>query len=382
METQSILSQTIQQRIRHRREAFDASSGDMAEWAELPVKRWESIESGESLSVAELGQVARALAVDPGTFLRGEEGSPRRSVARFRQAADSVPGSRNFEARTLALAAELGRIGGALHRFLARPLPLSGIRRTEPVSEYDEAWKQGYRLGAAARQGLGIPVGPVANLQTTLEDLGLHIATLSFSRADVDAASLMEDGAMPILLLNLDSPRVGPTLPRRATMAHELCHLLYDAGEHELETRLSGQESAHDDVVEQRARAFAPAFLAPPDAVRHWFRSGGGKHRRDPRQKVLALAKRWGLSWGGAVWHAKNCGLITPSTAGRLAADVAMPQDWQEDFEQIRSLPSSVSEVDMDISLLCRGRLAEVVLEAYEAGAITHGRAREILRWG
>lgn len=375
------MNQTIQQRIRQRREAFGASTHDMARWARLPVERWRAIEAGESLSVAELGQLARVLAVDPGTFLRGEEGSPRRSVARFRQAAVSIPGLRTLETRTLALAAELGRIGGGLHHLLARPLPLSGIRETVPVSEREEPWKQGYRLGAAARRGLGIPVGPIADLRTTLEGLGIHIASLPFSQSAIDAASLMEDGAMPIVLLNQGSPRVEPVLPRRATMAHELCHLLHDAGEHDLETRLSGQEDSLDPI-EQRARAFAPAFLAPTDEVQHWFRSGDGKRLRDPRSKVLALAKRWGLSWGGAVWHAQNCRLIQPVTAKRLVADAGMQQDWHEDFERMEDRRSSLFMDGFEISPLCRGRVARIVQEAYEAGAISQGRAREILSWG
>ncbi len=375
------MSQTIQQRILRRREDLSASIDEVVGWAELSPARWQAIEAGDSLSVAELGRVALALAVDPGTFLRGEESSPRRSVARFRQAASSFPGRRVVETRTLALAAELGRIGGGLHRLLGRELPLSGIRKTEPVSDREEPWRQGYRLGAAARQSLRIPRGPIVNLQMTLEGLGIHISTLRFSQLALFAASLMEEGAMPIILLNEGSPRVESILPRRSTIAHELCHLLHDAGEHDLETRLSGKESPLDDAVERRARAFAPAFLAPRDEVQHWFRSGEGKRWRDPHGKVLALARRWGLSWEGAVWHAKNCRLIQAATVERLRADVGVEQDWQESFERA-GCPADLSKDGIKISPLCRGRLAETVLEAYEAGAISEGRKREILTWG
>jgi Zn-dependent peptidase ImmA (M78 family) len=376
------LTQTIQQRIRQRREAFGASIGDMAEWATLPAERWQAIESGESLSVAELGQVARALAIDPGTFLRGEERNVRRSVARFRQAANSIPGMGTLESRTLALAAELGRIGGGLYRLLGRPLPLSEMRKTEPVGNTDEPWKQGYRLGAAARRSLKIPVGPIVDLQTMLEGLGIHVATLAFSEPFVDAASLMEDGAMPIILLNQSSPRVELSLPRRATMAHELCHLLHDAGEQNLETRLSGENFVRDDGVERRARAFAPAFLAPRDEVQHWFRSGSRQHYSRPQSRVLALAKRWGLSWEGAVRHAKNCRLIQSATASRLVEE-SVHSEWRTEFEPGEVHRSNLPTIDdIEISPLCRGHLADLVMEAYEAGAISRGRAREISTWG
>lgn len=376
------MTQTIQQRIRRRRKDFGASIGEMAKWATLPVERWKAIEAGESLSVAELGQVAKALAVDPGTFLRGEERNARRSVARFRQAADSIPGRRTLESRTLALAAELGRIGGGLYRLLGKPLPLSEIRQTAPVAKTEEPWRQGYRLGEAARRSLGIPVGPIVNLQTTLEGLGVHVATLDFSEPVVDAASLMEDGAMPIILLNQSSPRIEPSLPRRAAMTHELCHLLHDAGEQNLETRLSGYDPSLDDGVEQRARAFAPAFLAPRDEVRHWFGSGGGKRLTHPQSKVRALAKRWGLSWGGAVWHAKNCRLI-PAAAVEGLKKEGVQQDWQADFERRQEHRSERLAIEgMKLGSLCMGHLAELVVEAYEAGVISRGRAREISVWG
>ena len=377
------MSESLQQRIGQRRQEFGASVGEMASWSNLPEDRWRAIEAGESLNVVELGLVARALAVDPGTLLRGEEGSSRRSVARFRQAAVAVAArSRLAETRTLALAAELGRMGGGLHRLLGRPLALHDLRQTLPIREREEPWEEGYRLGAMARTRLGIPVGPITDVQATLEALGVHIATLPFSGPDLDAASLMEEGSMPILLLNQPSPRVARTLPRRATVAHELCHLLHDAGEQELETRLSYKENSSDGSVEQRARAFAPAFLAPPEEVRHWFRSGGGKYRATAGDKVLELAKRWGLSWRAAAWHAKNCALIPAATARNLIADGGPGQLWERQFERRSAGKKDYFLQSIATSPLCRGRLAEIVAEAYEAGAISRGRAREILTWG
>lgn len=376
------MHQDIQRRIRDRREAFAAPIEAAARWAGLETERWRAIEAGAPLSVAELGRVARALAVDAGTLLRGEERSPHRTVARFRQAVP-LAGPTVLEARTLALAAELGRIGGALHRLLGKSLPLAGVRKPVPVSDREEPWRQGYRLGEAARRSLGLPLGPVTDLERVLEVAGVHVATLPFSRSDVDAASLMEEGAMPVLLLNQTSSRIAQPLPRRAAMAHELCHLLHDAGEHDLETQMSRSEgSAQDDPAEQRARAFAPALLAPPDEVRHWFTSGGGRKIGDAEPKVTALAKRWGLSWRGAVWHAKNCRLIRPATADRLVGAPGPRPDWQADFE--RAETSSVGRLSegLEPSALCRGRIAELVREALEAGAISEGRAREILSWG
>lgn len=374
------MKSSIHQRIRDRRDAFRASVPEMARLADLPPDRWTEIESGGSLGVADLGQICKALAVDFGAFLRGEEKDPRRSVARFRQA--SPLSSSLSELRTLSLAAELGRMGGGLYRLLDQSIPWGGLRKVLLVNSQSEPWKQGYSLGTRVRQLLKVPTGPIYNLQKTLESAGVHVATVRFSGPEIDAASLVEPDAMPILLLNRDSPRIGQILARRAAMSHELCHLLYDAGEGQIETRISFNEgdSIEDDPIEQRARAFAPAFLAPSDEVRSYFRTGGGRSITGFEERVLALAKRWGLSWLGAVWHAKNCGLIPPDTAHTLSTSRQSRFDWQTDFEQEvtnLSLPEELTPTE-----LTRGIVANLVVEALEDGAISEGRAREILDWG
>lgn len=375
------MKSSIQQRIQDRREAFGASVSEMAGLAELTEERWAEIEAGGPISVADLGPISKALAVDAGALLRGEEKDPQRVVARFRQASP-LSSSSLLELRTLSLAAELGRMGGALYRLLGRPMPWSEVRRILRVDPGKEPWKQGYALGAKVRRLLKVPAGPLYNLQKTLESAGVHVATVRFSGPEIDAASLVEPEAMPILLLNRESPRIGQVLARRAAMSHELCHLLYDAGEGHIETRISLNEgdAIEDDPLEQRARAFAPAFLAPPDEVRNYFRTGGGKFITASEDRVLALAKHWGLSWLGAVWHAKNCQLIPPDTAQSLSISRGPRLDWQTSFEQETTRLRLSS--DFVATELTAGRIANLVIEALEEGAISEGRAKEILEWG
>ena len=377
-----VLQTPIQPRIRERREAFGASLQEMAELADPPEARWREIEAGAPVSATELFLICQALAVDLGSFLRGEERDPRRSVARFRQAVP-LPGKKLLETRTLALAAELGRTGGGLYQMLGRELPLARVRQMRPVSPNEEPWKQGYRLGIQARKSLVLAGGPIPELQRTLEIAGIHVATLPFSQQEMDAASLVEPGAMPVLLLNSNSRRVNQVLPRRTAMAHELCHLLYDSGDSDLETRMSRQftDEHHEDAIEKRARAFAPAFLAPPPEVKSYFRTGAGAAIRDPRERIVALARRWGLSWSGAVWHAKSCDLIPSEIAEQLDKDTGHRPDWQVNFERLAAEDAKNRELE-DISPLCQGRIVELVAQALEAGIISEGRAREILTWG
>src|SRR5208337_1305216 len=100
------------------------------------------------------------------------------------------------------------------------------------------------------------------------------------------------------------SSRVKYPLSRRAILAHEMCHLLYDGGERDL-TIVSREEGLDASGTERRANGFAPNFLAPKD----WVRSNG----KNAKAIVTELAEQWGLSLEGAAWHAKNLGLIQES---------------------------------------------------------------------
>ncbi len=308
-------------------------------------------------------------------------------MARFRSAAgrDLAPSDR----RALALASELGRIGGQLRRLLGREAAIESLRRPKAVAHEPAPWKQGYRLGEAARKACPRPSGPIVDLESLLRDLGVGIAWIEFSDLDLEAASLWEPGTVPLILLNSSARHALRALPRRAAMAHELCHLLHDSGENDLTTHLSWHEEQHQHAaaVEQRARAFSPAFLAPKDEVRHWFRAGPGRNVRQPRSKVRRLAKHWGLSFFGAIWHAKNCRIIQSKTAEHLKVDPVSSerQEWANGFETNRTASSGsvlLNKTEIQVSPLARGSIAELTVAAAESGMISEGRAREILTWG
>lgn len=215
---------------------------------------------------------------------------------------------------------------------------------------------------------------------------GVHIARVSFSSANLDAASLWEEDALPVILLNERSPRSRSVLSRRALLSHELCHLLHDSGDRDLTTQLSWAEDTgnYRREIEQRARAFAPAFLAPRDEVRQWFRSGPGRRIHDPGAKVEELARRWGFSLRGAVWHAKNCGVISSRTATTLdRTTVDEEHGWSGEFEQVNGEASEDGgrEWGEPVAPVAEDLIASLVSRAVASGCISEGRGREIVTW-
>lgn len=379
--------QSLNERIRSRREAFGASIDQVSQWSGISADRWREIEigTGDGVESSTLGQIASALATDFGSLLHDRLNNPRRSVARFR-AANSSYELEPADLRYLALAAEIGRIGGELCRLSSCENALDKARHPHPVHDREMPWKQGYRLGEQARRRLPLSgTGPIHDLEADLRRMRVQVIRVPFSDPTLEAASLWEDGAIPVIVLNESSQRTRRSLPRRATLAHELCHLLHDSGEHDLTTQLSGREKGVETAIEQRARSFAPAFLAPRDEVRHWFRAGGGGKMRSPETRVIALARRWGLSFEGAAWHAKNCGLVQSRTAERLVNSPERPdQEWEREFESTPR-PTKAARDPLEVrssTLFTGGVVRDLVLAALGTGEISEGRAREILGWG
>jgi Zn-dependent peptidase ImmA (M78 family) len=217
-------------------------------------------------------------------------------------------------------------------------------------------------------------------MRRVLRDAGVHVAFVPFQDPDVDAASVTGLESAPVILMNTRGRGVRSIGGQRAALAHELCHILHDrlgaTGSRILVSRLaSPNEDA--EFVEQRARAFAPAFLAPKAAVRQWAKTCGHAIETpiadadEAVRLVVSLAEHWGLSYEGGVWHAKNCKLVHALTAADIAqAPPVAP--FSPAFDE-------GLEPESEVSPLWRGLAEEIVLRAREEGRITEGRSDELL---
>ncbi len=360
---------------------------DLARLAHMSDGRLRRIWHGDAYSAVEYEQLCRALAVDPTLMYCGEETRPQTSPARFRSAF-TVDRPSGRDIRLLALAVEQGRILAHLLRLLEREVTLGNARSVQPPSQVRESWREGYDLGEAARQTLHPQQGPVLSLEELLNQLGIHVARATLTTPDVDAASLWEPEAVPVVLLNKASDRYAHPGALRATLAHELCHLVHDAGEQNLTTQVSWgieHRGNHEDSVEKRARAFAPAFLAPREQTKDWYQRQPRSTRNDPKRTVHALAKHWGLSFEGAAWHAKNCGIVESQAADKLATQPHRPPVDYSAFstDPVWIPPAMIhQELPEQAAEPWDGWATQVVLDALAEGHISIGRARELLTWG
>jgi Zn-dependent peptidase ImmA (M78 family)/transcriptional regulator with XRE-family HTH domain len=348
--------------------ALGMTPARVAEKAGVPVKRLNSIIAGETPSTRELAGIAEALAVDPAALFRGDASADHsRSAARFR-APQGIQHLDADDTRLLSRAAEAGRICAYLRASIGKSDSLLGdLRGVRGVSPRPEPWRQGYELGRGAREEIAPERQPLHSVQQLLEDVGVHVAVVAFSTSDIEAASLYERDACPVILLNRKNSRIALPLSRRAVLAHELCHLLHDGGERDL-TVVSREMSR--DPIEQRANGFAPNFLAPTN----WL----NPKAKQPRKLVREIAEEWGLSFEGAAWHAKHHSLISDLQAEEFAR---RPEDVTVTCEpELPRTPPEQFGIDgVKTSPLVEGLLAETALLALLEGAISKGRAAEVL---
>ncbi len=361
-------------------------TAELARYSGLNSERLQAIRDGSGFSATEYEQLCRALAVDPVAMYQGKETKPQRIPARFR-AATSQDSPSAGDIRILALAAEQGRILAHLVKLLNKDVRIANYRNILGVEGTKELWREGYSIGERARSLLWSEPGPIHEVEQLLRDLGIHVARITLSAPGVAAASVWESQAVPVILLNQAGEQTGHPGVLRATLAHELCHLLHDADQDGITTRVSWGEEAtgnYDDSVEVRARAFSPAFLAPRSQVQNWAGEQKAGVRGNVNIFIKELASHWGLSFEGAAWHAKNCELIEYGEAEELARQQQKPWISYDEFETAKAGAPPVMLHELlppKPSQLWEGWATEVVLAAFEEGCISVGRARELLTW-
>lgn len=370
--------------LRERREAFGANLQDAAHWCGKWPEWLADKESSDDLSAVDFELICHGLAISPSALLRGGNNTPTRSVVRFRSVLNDPNILTPTDLRILATSSEIGLALGELLAAQGKELPFSQFRNIRGPLPGLQPWEDGYRLGEAARALLVPLEGPIFELETMLAKLGVHITRTRFSISDIEAASTWESGAVPVILLNSGATRVEYSFSRRAILAHEMCHLLHDGGEESIATRVTCAMGTcnSNEALEQRARGFAPAFLAPRRQVQEWGRNLSLP--TNPIALVHEMAAYWGLSIEGAIWHAKNCSLIRSETADDLRnrdIPAILPLDKFERVGVDLSLLSAHPELLENVTPLMKGLATKLVLEALDCSAISLGRAKELLTW-
>ncbi|MFI5461175.1 MAG: ImmA/IrrE family metallo-endopeptidase [Isosphaerales bacterium] len=183
-------------------------------------------------------------------------------------------------------------------------------------------YNQGYVLANWIREQDGfVEAGGYVAIEKILRELQVRINDISLETDLLDAVACWGPKHGPAIWMNSDSKRFAFALEgaRRATLAHELCHLLVDrSGALPLVDVVNGNVPKW---VEQRADAFAAELLLPRKTAKEVAES-----IPDIENLVHTLTSRFGVSRELTAWQIKNSGIeLSPVRRIQLRSMVSDP---------------------------------------------------------
>lgn len=301
-------------------ERLRALSGE--ERSALALKAWQ-----ERIEVAPTEAVLIATGLSEDVLEQVEAGRSRTSAWELR--------GEGFERNEMLAAARLagGLPPAAVAAVVERVRSVPRIRTPEldntaslaadaiASAEGGPAFEQGLALAGWLRNVRGIGLDQRVDPDGLLADWGVKVENLELRAPDVDAFACWGPRHGPAVFINKTGRHNLSVGGVRATLAHEIAHLLLDRrGALPLAEVLGGRTSV---FAEARARAFAAELLLPSD------RAGAAMAAADdPERAMRALQQRYRVSQEVVAWQARNSGMRLSATAeALLRTKVSRP--WQ-----------------------------------------------------
>jgi Zn-dependent peptidase ImmA (M78 family) len=363
---------------------FTASEVEGA--AGWPSGRLAQLERAQDVTDDDADVLTRLYGVDVEALLSGEEGEVVRQplAALLRGPAEALAAIYRFEiAEVATVAREHRQLLVALGRRDLWPV-IQSFRDDLDYSHPSQGAPD--RLAAAVRARLDLGEGPIPSVwDLARRDLGVLVVWVELP-PDIDAFALAGPDTGAVIALNVKGDHTGNAFARRVSMAHELCHVLFDRGQMRSMDRFcriavrrrGGKSRPHDDLhleerIERRARAFAAALLVPrSEGIRVW----NGTRDRYLTGRVRTWMTCWGIGYEAARGHL--------ATLGRLRLNEALPRVLTEPpvvWERAEpGPPLDDLAARAGVPLNRRGDFFETVLDAVREHSISPARAREHLR--
>lgn len=303
--------------------------------------------------------------------LRREPTANQELAVRLRTIGDSSP---KMTPTTVAALAEAAWVAATQLR-LESELSLPGARKpalfqrsTNYGSSSYPAYRHGYYLASEMRKVLSLGDAPIPSMRQLCEKLGLVVVQAELGEW-IAGATVEVSTDIRAIVLNVSGGN-HDVFVRRATMAHEIEHLLYDPAQQLNRLRVDEFEALErpasevHDRVEQRANAFSVELLAPQATAVDLFHSAG----------LEAVIERFGLSFTAARYQVWN-GLERDRPLEALTARRKRPSEYWIGAEQY-----TIDYHPLKSSIARCGRFSGVVVRAASEGIISWDTAAEYLQ--
>lgn len=362
----------LAQRLRDARERSGLTQQRAADLLGVRRPAIAEIEAGKrAVESTELFRLAEIYGVSIRWLVRGEQAAEDRVAAALFRAGEGVAhGVRRREVRRLARVCEtIKTLEGELGLTRTHQ-PLPQYVRPGALVNQSTAYRHGGEAAIQERDRLRLGLAPIRDVWGVLESAGFHIVPLRLGEeTDLDAVLVRTGEAEVCAGVNVDRW----VFRQIFSAVHEYAHAVLDADVPaeacSVEPR-RWRDLAHDHrLQETRANQFAAAFLAPRNALVHYFRGTGAMRgerivRLTPVEVVRAM-DHFGMSAEGLLWRLRNADLITADQRHEaLGFSVrAVARDLEIDFET-RRRPIGQAEV--------------LALEGYRRGLLSLGRLAEV----
>ena len=192
------------------------------------------------------------------------------------------------------------------------PEAMASRCRAAPVGDSDDPpWQQGYALAEELLSDLdGCGDSERVDVEAILERLGVNVAEANLSDVSIRGVAIAGPHHRSGILWNRKSHFNADSRGYRFTLAHELCHLLFDRSVGQRLAVASGPWAPPS--LEQRANAFAAMLLMPTETVRTLV--AGMNEPIATARGVSGIAERLETGFSATLWHLRNLGFVDDTT--------------------------------------------------------------------
>ena len=293
------------------------------------------------------------------------------------------------------------REGASLRRLVGRS-PAASLPRYDPPTPrtVGQAIAQGQLVAEQERRRLDLGKAPVRNVPEALTHQNVWVAALPLPD-EISGLFLSSPDFGMAILANLTQPPAR----RRFSYAHEYGHALMDRDEPATVTSVHNAKTR----PEQRANAFAAAFLMPAEGVRDFlYNLGKGRSTRHEGAAMDAvteagirgtlrspagsqnvtyadaalLARHFGASYAAAVWRLRGLNLVNVEHTQTLLGQTEEANRYLRAVSDFSDLDDAEDEAPVgqhrDHEL--HGQVLSLALEAWWRGEISQGKLFELGR--
>ncbi|MBF0460570.1 MAG: helix-turn-helix domain-containing protein [Magnetococcales bacterium] len=243
-------------------------------------------------------------------------------------------------------------------------LPLQWKRNSQ------EPWQQGRDIANLLRNKLALGESPIRSLSELMTENFPWISVLYADMAGDEPSGLAFSSRqqMPAIVLNVRGKNEIPSV-LRVSLAHELYHLLMDAGQGQPLAAFSRHDERREEM-EQRANSFAVRFICPESVLIKLL-----AETKDARLCARRLMADYGLPYAAVQNYLFHTGQVSlPESIPDDVKSGAVQTAWP--LEQpvcLRTFP--VPEIPFERRTL----IAALAVRAYQTGKIPRDRLARLL---